>query len=170
MERFHRFVNRSLELVSVPMSVFLPSLEKRSGWNVIVSTESVRTAPPQWPHYFTAKCAVEGLAHWAAPQFKSTKFLVIRPPKLLTDQMNTPSGRQGATTVEIIAATLAKRLAGSVSGPLVEILETFGSDFSSAGDDSSYLACSDGWLESGDLSRRTKHVSRRMPVQWKPIR
>lgn len=137
MERFHRFVNRSLELVSVPMSVFLPSLEKRSGWNVIVSTESVRTAPPQWPHYFTAKCAVEGLAHWAAPQFKSTKFLVIRPPKLLTDQMNTPSGRQGATTVEIIAATLAKRLAGSVSGPLVEILETFGSDFSSAGDDSS---------------------------------
>ena len=34
-----RFVSESLALVSVPMSVFLPALEKKSGWNVIVSSE-----------------------------------------------------------------------------------------------------------------------------------
>ena len=123
--RFQRFVNESLALVSVPMSVFLPSLEKKLGWNVIVSSEFVRTAPPQWPHYVTAKCAIEGLAYWVAAQYKAAGFLLVRPPKLLTDQTNTPQGRQGAAPVEFIAAAVASRLGEPRSGSSVEIMETF---------------------------------------------
>jgi NAD(P)-dependent dehydrogenase (short-subunit alcohol dehydrogenase family) len=125
LERVHRFVNESVAMVSVPMSVFLPALEKKAGWNILVSTEAVRTLPTPWPHYVTAKCAVEGLVQWAARQFKSTKFLVLRPPKLLTDQMNTPSGRQGATPVEVVAAAVVSRVAAATSGSLVEVMETF---------------------------------------------
>jgi NAD(P)-dependent dehydrogenase (short-subunit alcohol dehydrogenase family)/acyl dehydratase len=125
IDRFHRFLNESLSLVTVPMSVFLPSLEKKSGWNVVISSEAVRTNPAHWPHYVTAKCAIEGLTHWAAAQFKRTRFLVVRPPKLLTDQMNTPSGRHGATPVEPIAAAVATRLGEPASGSTVEIMETF---------------------------------------------
>ena len=124
LERFQRFVNESLALVSVPMSIFLPALEKKSGWNVIVSSEFVRTTPPQFPHYVTAKCAVEGLAHWAAAQFKKVGFLLARPPKLLTDQTNTPQGRHGAAPVEFIAAAVASRLGEPRSGSPVEVMET----------------------------------------------
>jgi NAD(P)-dependent dehydrogenase (short-subunit alcohol dehydrogenase family) len=114
-----------LAVVTGPLSIFLPALDKKSGWNVIISSEFVRTTPPQWPHYITAKCAVEGLAHWAATQFKNTKCLVVRPPKLLTDQTNTPTGRQGAMPVETIAAALARRLAEPAPASRVELIETF---------------------------------------------
>ncbi len=132
MPRFKHFVDESLALVSEPMSVFLPSLEKKSGWTVIVSSEFVRTNPPQWPHYVTAKSAVEGLAHWAAAQSRQVGFLLIRPPKLLTDQTNTPLGRLGAVSTELIAATIASRLGEPHSGSSVEIIETFGKDSTSA--------------------------------------
>jgi NAD(P)-dependent dehydrogenase (short-subunit alcohol dehydrogenase family) len=125
LERFQDFIAKSLALVSVPMSMFLNCLSERSGWNVVVSSAFVRDLPGEWPHYVTAKCAVEGLAHWAAGQYPQTRSLIVRPPKLLTDQTNTTMGRQGAMAVEQAAAAIVKHLRSSAPSRSVQVLDNF---------------------------------------------
>ena len=125
LERFHDFLGKSLALVSVPMSIFLGCLSERSGWNVVISSAFVRDLPAEWPHYVTAKCAVEGLAHWAAAQYPQTHSLVVRPPKLLTDQTNTTMGRQGAMAVEQAAAAIVKHLCSSRPSKSIQVLDSF---------------------------------------------
>jgi NAD(P)-dependent dehydrogenase (short-subunit alcohol dehydrogenase family) len=125
LEQYHDFVGKSLSLVSVPMSMFLGCLSERCGWNVVVSSAFVRDLPAEWPHYVTAKSAVEGLAHWAAAHYKKTHTLVVRPPKLLTDQTNTTVGRQGAMGVEQAAASIVKQLCNSEPSQSVLVLDSF---------------------------------------------
>ena len=123
--QFQDFLAKSLALVGVPMSVFLGCLSERSGWNVIVSSAFVRDLPGEWPHYVTAKCAVEGLARWAAAHYQQTQTLLVRPPKLLTDQTNTTLGRQGAMAVERAAVAIVKHLCNSGPSKEVQVLESF---------------------------------------------
>lgn len=125
LERFQDFLARTLALVSVPMSIFLNSLSERSGWNVVVSSAFVRDLPAEWPHYVTAKFAVEGLVHWAAAHYPQTHSLVVRPPKLLTDQTNTTLGRQGAMRVEQAAASIVRHLCNTRPSKAVQVLESF---------------------------------------------
>lgn len=125
VERFQRYVSASLALVSVPMSVFLGDLAARAGWNVVVSAAAVRTPPPDSSQYVAAKLAVEGLAEWAAARDKQTHFLLVRPPKLLTDQTNTPFGRQGAMPVERVAAAVVGRLCQTPAAPGIDLLDAF---------------------------------------------
>jgi NAD(P)-dependent dehydrogenase (short-subunit alcohol dehydrogenase family) len=125
LEQFQDFLVKSLALVSVPMSVFLGCLSKRSGWNVIVSSAFVRDLPGEWPHYVTAKCAVEGLAQWAAAQNQQAQTLLVRPPKLLTDQTNTTLGRQGAMPMEQAATAIVRYLCNSQPSQGVQVLDRF---------------------------------------------
>jgi NAD(P)-dependent dehydrogenase (short-subunit alcohol dehydrogenase family) len=125
VERFQRYVGASLALVSAPLSVFLGTVAACAGWTVVVSSAAVRTPPLEGPQYVAAKSAVEGLAHWAAAHHKQAHFLVARPPKLLTDQTNTPFGRQGAMSVERAAAAIVGRLCQTPAAPGVELLEAF---------------------------------------------
>ncbi|MDX6483706.1 MAG: hypothetical protein QOE95_1477 [Gaiellaceae bacterium] len=124
VERFEGFVLESLGLAVAPLAAFLDELDTRSGTAVIVSSSALTNLPPEWPHYVTAKAALEGLATWAAAAHPRTRFVVVRPPKLLTDQMNSLLGRIGASPVEPVAAEIVRRLAEprSDSGPeLVEL-------------------------------------------------
>lgn len=123
--RFHEFVNRALQLVETPMSTLIGSLAQRRGWCVAISSSFVHSVPPEWPHYVTAKAAVEGLVHWAAEQYRQVQFLVLRPPKLLTDQTNTPLGRNGAQSADQVAAKLTARLCQPPSGERPEFLSEF---------------------------------------------
>ena len=125
LERFQEFLGKSLALVSVPMSIFLGALSERLGWNVVISSAFVRDLPAGWPHYVTAKFAVEGLAQWAAVHNQQVHTLVVRPPKLLTDQTNTILGRQGAMEVEQVATAIVRHLCNLESSNAVQILETF---------------------------------------------
>jgi NAD(P)-dependent dehydrogenase (short-subunit alcohol dehydrogenase family) len=125
MGRFQDFVSSSLALVAVPMAAFLDGLSARSGWSVVISSGAVRSRPADWPHYIAAKYAAEGLAHWAATRYKKARFLVVRPPRLLTDQMNTPAGRQDAMQVEQVAAAIIRRLCDPAPGEAVDLLEAF---------------------------------------------
>jgi NAD(P)-dependent dehydrogenase (short-subunit alcohol dehydrogenase family) len=125
LEQFQDFLVKSVALVSLPMSVFLDCLSERSGWNVIVSSAFVRDLPGQWPHYVTAKCAVEGLAQWAAAHNQQTKTLLVRPPKLLTDQTNTTMGREGAMPIERAAAAIVRHLCNSKPSQAIQVLESF---------------------------------------------
>lgn len=125
LSQFETFLARSVALVSVPMANFLGALSERSGWNIVISSAFVRDLPEEWPHYVTAKCAVEGLAHWAAAHYPKVHSLIVRPPKLLTDQTNTTAGRQGAMRVEQVAASLVKQLCGHEASENIQILESF---------------------------------------------
>ncbi len=125
VQRFRAFASTSLDLVSVPMAALLEPLSGRSGCCVLISSSAVRSLPTDWPHYIAAKCAAEGLMSWAATKYKSIRFVIARPPRLLTDQMNTPAGRQGALPVERAAAAIVERIGDSGGRESVEILEAF---------------------------------------------
>ncbi len=125
LAQFQSFLAQSVALAGMPMSTFLNDVAERSGWNVLVSSAFVKDRPAEWPHYVTAKCAIEGLAQWAAVQYPKIHTLIVRPPKLLTDQTNTTMGRQGAMEVERAAAAIITRIAYPGSAPTGEILETF---------------------------------------------
>jgi NAD(P)-dependent dehydrogenase (short-subunit alcohol dehydrogenase family)/acyl dehydratase len=124
-ERFRRFVSASFDLVSVPVATLIEALSDQSGCCVLISSSFVRSLPADWPHYVAAKSAAEGLIAWAAANFKSVRFVIARPPRLLTDQTNTPAGRQGALKVEQAAAAIVGRICDRSEREPVEILEAF---------------------------------------------
>jgi NAD(P)-dependent dehydrogenase (short-subunit alcohol dehydrogenase family) len=111
LDRLEAFVSRSVRLVAAPLTTFLPTLADRRGQVLVISSGALETLPAEWPHYVAAKSAVEGLTNWAAARQRSVRFTLARPPKLLTDQMNTPGGRAGALPVEGVAARLVAALA-----------------------------------------------------------
>jgi NAD(P)-dependent dehydrogenase (short-subunit alcohol dehydrogenase family) len=125
VRRFRAFASTSLDLVCVPMAALLETLSRRSGCCVSISSSFVRSLPADWPHYVAAKSAAEGLVSWAAANFNSVRFVIARPPRLLTDHMNTPAGRQGAVPVERVAAAIVGRVGGPPSRERVELIETF---------------------------------------------
>jgi NAD(P)-dependent dehydrogenase (short-subunit alcohol dehydrogenase family) len=109
--RIQDFMTSAFALVSVPLAGLLGAVDQARGRCLVVSSSAVTTPPADWPHYVAAKYAVEGLTHWAAAQHPDTEFFVTRPGMLLTEQMNTPGGRERAVAVEPVAAVLVRRLA-----------------------------------------------------------
>lgn len=105
-DRIAAFVDESLRLVTGPLAAFALGLGASSGTAVLVSSTAVEDPPTDWPHYVAAKHAAEGLFAWAAARHRKVRFVVVRPAKLLTDQMNTPMGRIGALPVERAAAAI----------------------------------------------------------------
>jgi FkbH-like protein len=124
LARFQEFTATSLGLVAAPLAALLGPLSEHAGSCVLVSSSYVRTVPGDWPHYVAAKSAAEALIHWAAASHPQARFLVARPPRMLTDQTNTPEGRHDAIAPEQVAAAILRRLS-TPSGDGVELLETF---------------------------------------------
>lgn len=111
-DRIADFVDASLRLVTGPLATFVPGLSVAGGTAVLLSSAAVDDPPADWPHYVAAKHAAEGLFQWAAARHRKVRFVVVRPAKLLTDQMNTPMGRIGALPVEQAAAAIVDRVTG----------------------------------------------------------
>ncbi len=108
-------VTQSVAMVAVPLAHLLAPLGARSGAAVIVSSSALDAPPAEWPHYVAAKRAVEGLAEVAAAEHPEVGVWVARPPKLLTELVNTPLGRQGAADPGRYAADLVGALRGEGS-------------------------------------------------------
>lgn len=125
VKRINEYVTQSFALVSTPMASFLPMLGERAGWCVAISSEAVKEPPPDWPHYVSAKYAIEGLTAAAATGYRTVRFLIVRPPALRTDMTNTPLQRQAAISPELVAIQIVERLSGSSAGGSVELLEDF---------------------------------------------
>jgi NAD(P)-dependent dehydrogenase (short-subunit alcohol dehydrogenase family) len=117
VQRVREHLSQSVALVLTPMAAFLNTLADSKGWNVLISSIAVRDPPRDWPHYVGAKCALEGLVRVAALEYPDVRFLVVRAPRLLTDQTNTPLGRLGALSPALVAAKLTARLAGGGPEP-----------------------------------------------------
>jgi NAD(P)-dependent dehydrogenase (short-subunit alcohol dehydrogenase family) len=117
------YVAASLRLVAVPLGALLPLVDERSGWLLFCSSAAVTAPPRDWPHYVTAKAAVEGLASWVATTRPSLRTVVVRPPKMQTAMTGTPSGRIGAASTDAVALWTAERLAGDTLEPGLTMLE-----------------------------------------------
>lgn len=109
-QRITEHVARSAAMVAVPLSHLLDLVAARSGTVVVMSSSAVDDPPGEWPHYVAAKCAAEALARVAAVEQPEVRVRVVRPPKLLTELVNTPLGRQDALAPEDFAARLVLRL------------------------------------------------------------
>ena len=125
LAQFDDFLSKSLALITVPMASFLSALAESEGWNVVLSSAFVKEPPVEFPQYVTTKCAIEGLVRWAAVHSPKVHQLIVRPPKLFTDQTNTTMGRQGAMDVEQAAASIVRHICFASQAHTLEILEPF---------------------------------------------
>jgi len=124
IERFRTFTAQSLGLVAAPLATLLEPLSEHSGWCVLVSSSALESPPAEWPHYIAAKSAAEGLIRWAASKHTKAHFLIARPPRMLTDLVNTPGGQRDGLPPEVVAEAILARLSNP-SGARIELLETF---------------------------------------------
>jgi NAD(P)-dependent dehydrogenase (short-subunit alcohol dehydrogenase family) len=125
--RVNEFLTRSLALVTVPTSAFMPLVAEAKGWNVLVSSTAVLQMHPHFPHYAAAKSAAEAIARVSVAEYRTVSGLIVRPSRLLTDLTNTPLGRKGAIPPELVAASVVKRLLGMPCPGKIEVLEDFSS-------------------------------------------
>jgi NAD(P)-dependent dehydrogenase (short-subunit alcohol dehydrogenase family) len=117
------YVAESLRLVAVPLGALLASVEEPDGWVLFCSSAAITAPPRDWPHYVTAKAAVEGLASWVAATKPRLRTVIVRPPRMRTAMTGTPSGRIGAASADAIALWTAARLAGGDLEPGLTTLE-----------------------------------------------
>jgi NAD(P)-dependent dehydrogenase (short-subunit alcohol dehydrogenase family)/acyl dehydratase len=116
------YVAESLRLAAVPLGALLPLLGS-DAWIVFCSSSAIAAPPRDWPHYVTAKAALEGLAGWLGSNSPALRTVVLRPPAMRTELTNTPSGRLAAVPTESIAAWTADRLLGLELAPGYNLLE-----------------------------------------------
>lgn len=117
------YVAASLRLVTVPLGSLLASVDEQRGWILFCSSAAITAPPRDWPHYVTAKAAVEGLAHWVAAIKPRLRTAIVRPPKMQTAMTGTPSGRIGAASADAVALWTADRLTGGGLEPGLTTLE-----------------------------------------------
>jgi NAD(P)-dependent dehydrogenase (short-subunit alcohol dehydrogenase family)/acyl dehydratase len=104
------YVAESVRLAATPLGTLLPLLDRDGGWVVFCSSSALSAPPRDWPHYVTAKAALEGLARWVAATHPNLRSVVFRPPKMRTDLTNSPSGRIAAASTEAVARWLVDRV------------------------------------------------------------
>lgn len=106
-----RYVERSISLAAVPLAALLPLLARDDGWVLFCSASAVVRPSRDLPQFTVAKAALEGLAQWVASTTPRARVVVVRPSKVRTDLVNTPSGRLAATAAEALAGAIVERLA-----------------------------------------------------------
>jgi NAD(P)-dependent dehydrogenase (short-subunit alcohol dehydrogenase family) len=129
--RLNQYVAVSLALVDVPLAAALDVLAAHRGTAVIVSSVFAATDRPQlararatYPHYVSAKAAIEGLAHAAAAARRDIGVLIVRPPRLEAE-LRLPVGDGPALPAASVAGALAERLMAGVAPGAAVVFEDF---------------------------------------------
>lgn len=115
--RVAEYVSLSVSMVNTPLAYLTDLVALRHGTVLVVSSSAVTDPPTEWPHYVSAKCAIEGLARACARGAPSVKVKSLRPPKLSTELVNTPLGRHDALDVDVYARRVVDALC---DGPTTE--------------------------------------------------
>lgn len=104
------YVRDAVSLAAVPLGALLPLLDETDGWVTFSSTAALAAPPLDWPHYVTAKGALEALAGWTAAARPAARVIALRAPKMRTDFTASPSGAIGAVGADDVARWLVRRL------------------------------------------------------------
>lgn len=83
LDRMRAYVSTSFNYALSPLSAFADLLNKKGGYCLVVSSGYVDSVELDFPHYLCSKAAIEMLAVFAAKKYKKTKYLIVRPPKML---------------------------------------------------------------------------------------
>lgn len=129
VSRVNEFVEKSLRLVTVPIGSFMDFLKKGDGVCVLISSQALENYPMEWPHYVAAKAAAEAMLEVLAKQQNAISFIKVRPPKILTDQVNTNLGQFDSRAPEDVAVGITEKIIEAVSNKRrsgsVELLRDF---------------------------------------------
>lgn len=109
-ERLGAYVQQSYAMTSTPLLALLPLVEEAGGVVLAISSQFVEDPPPEWPHYVSAKAAVEGLMRAVVSVAPSVRAVIARPPRLQTDLTRIPLGHRQAEPPAVVAARLVQSL------------------------------------------------------------
>jgi NAD(P)-dependent dehydrogenase (short-subunit alcohol dehydrogenase family) len=76
----------AIRITMNPLRALLPRVAAARGTVVFVSSIYVRETPEGFGHYVATKCAIESLLRVLAKERPSVRFMVVRPPRMETDQ------------------------------------------------------------------------------------
>lgn len=107
-KRVAEYVQQGMALTNVPFGAFAELLSSSKGSVVAISTVAVQEPVADWPHYVSAKAAVEGFLKVAALQYPDIRVVIARPPRLRTDLTNTPLSSRTALLPELAAAHIIR--------------------------------------------------------------
>jgi NAD(P)-dependent dehydrogenase (short-subunit alcohol dehydrogenase family) len=110
ISRINTYISKNIELTSVPLSLFAPIINDRCGYGIIISSEYVTDPPKEFPHYVSVKTAIEGLVQSAARKYHDAKWMIVRPPRMLTDMSNSPIDNRGLVDPVLIGKSICERL------------------------------------------------------------
>lgn len=117
--RIDEFIRTGIRMVAHPLAAWLEPLARASGTLLLVSSSAVEEPVAAWPHYVALKAAAEGLARVAALQYPQIRVVIARPGKILTDLVNTPTGRFNAEPAVRVAHRLLAAALDARSGDRV---------------------------------------------------
>jgi NAD(P)-dependent dehydrogenase (short-subunit alcohol dehydrogenase family) len=112
------FIRKMSSMVLYPIRALLP-LMREPGRVIYVSSEYVKRPVRHFTHYVAAKAAAEGLMRALSVEFPMHQFIVVRPPRMLTNQTNLAFDRTPPESTEVVVGTFLAKLCGCevVTGP-----------------------------------------------------
>jgi NAD(P)-dependent dehydrogenase (short-subunit alcohol dehydrogenase family) len=110
ISRINTYISKNIELTSVPLSFFAPIINDQCGYGIIISSEYVIDPPKEFPHYVSVKTAVEGLVQSVALKYHNAKWIIVRPPRMLTDMSNSPVDNRGLVDPVLIGKSICEYL------------------------------------------------------------
>jgi NAD(P)-dependent dehydrogenase (short-subunit alcohol dehydrogenase family) len=122
--RMIEHVTQSFAMVAAPVAATLDLLEARAGALVTISSPALQAPPAGWSHYVAAKGAIEAFHRAAIAQTRAVRGLIVRPPRLHTDLVNTPGSNEAALAPEVVAAAIVRRLP-TLTREETAVLESF---------------------------------------------
>ena len=104
--RISDYIASAFQLTSSPLAVFAGDINNNCGTCLTISSEYVTSPKPEFPHYICLKAAVEALTSSLASRYKAARWLIARPPKLLTTMSSGPTGNYTAIEPALIARSI----------------------------------------------------------------
>ncbi len=117
------FLQRTVAGYLRPVQALLPLLSESRGTIVAISSRYVSRPVPRFGHYSAAKAAVEALLHVATLETPGIRCLVVRPPKLRTDQTAVNFDLEPAQAPTTTAKQLLDALEAPDGGERFRVLE-----------------------------------------------
>ncbi|GHU56099.1 hypothetical protein FACS189442_4380 [Spirochaetia bacterium] len=111
ISRINAYVFKNFEMASNPLSLFAPMFNKQNGYGLIISSDyNAITFKREYPHYVSVKAAIEALVQSIAIKYRKIRWLIVRPPRMLTNMTNSPMGNQNSADPVMIATKICDRL------------------------------------------------------------